>query len=386
MKRAVAVLLVLAAGACSRTPTPGAGELRVVPLGGEVSLIDGGETSTLDEATTVDAGIGLLTGPDGRAEVQFPGGRSLELAPGAQVQLEEGESEVARGSVLARTDGTGMNVRAGGAQIEASDAVFRVDRDVSVILAVYRGSAAVLGAGVEVPSLSEVTVLPNGSVSEGFKPLQVRPNDEWDIELLGQAIDLGFRLLNLERGLARQLPRNDEVRAVSNVLGEDFPRRAIESAISSLDNAARAVVAAAVAREAARIDGRSVARILDEVVDLQILGAQWVVVVARWGLQQAGAALLKELGDLTVAIARFVAPRPAPSPEGSTSDQQQGGQTNRNTDGGGRPAPPGGGDRNNGGSKPPGPPPPEDDPPTDEPPPPCANPVECAVSDIIDTP
>jgi hypothetical protein len=390
MKRAVALVLALAAAACSRTPAPEAGELRVVPLAGKVSLLDGEDSSFLEEATTVDLGVGVATGSEGRARIQLSGGQSLELAPETELRVDNGSSEVADGSVLVRTSSPFM-VRAGGAEIEASEAIFRVDRGASVLLAMYSGEASVLGSGVEpVPGLRQATVLQGGEIAGGLDPLVVRPNDPWDIQLLGPAIDLGSELLDLERGLTRQLPRGREIQAVSAVLEREFSPGDIRSAIDLLGNASSVVVAAVVAREAARIDGKvSLRRILDEVVDLQVLGANWIVIVAQWGLHRAAVVLTRELRELAAAIQRSVAPPPAPSASiGSTPRPQRGGSTRPDTDGGtgggGNPSPKPAETQNNEVSEPPPPPPDEggEQPAAS----PCANPVECAVDDIIDTP
>ena len=394
MKRAATLLLVLAAGACSRTPAPDSGEMRVIPLSGQVSLLDGGDSSLLEEATNVEAGVSLSTGLDGRAEVQFPGGSSLELAPGAKMLLDDTRPEVSQGSVLVRTGSADVSLLAGAAAIEATGAVFRVDRQTSVVLSVYSGEAAVPGAGVVVPRLRQATVLQNGSTPEGPEPLEVDPNDAWDIRFLGEAIDIGFQLLNLERGLTRQLPRGEEEAAVSAALDGDFPRTAIRNAIRDLGDAARAVVAAVVAREIERIDGGSRAEILSDVVNLQALVDDWIVIVAEWGLDEAAEQLIDQLGELAVAIADSVAPPPAPPQDSASSPGPagEGGPTETPEGPGGEDPGPGPGDPPDdppGGGGEDGPPaPPPEEPPDDDPPPQsCGDEVECAVEDIIgDTP
>lgn len=395
MRRAAAVFVMLALGACSQTPTPEAGELRVIPMGGEVSLLEGGESSTLDEATTVEAGLGLQTGPDGRAEVQFPGGSSVELGPGALLQLDDRAPEVSEGSVLVRAGGD-LSLQAGAAHIEATDSVFRVDRQTSVVLGVYRGEASIPGAGVVVPSLRQATVLQNGSTSGGLQPLSVELNDAWDIQQLGDAIDVGVQLENLQRGLTRQLPPGEEARAVSAALDNDFSAGAIRAAIRNLGDAAQAVVAAVVAREVVRIDGGSVDRIFSEVVNLQALAENWVVIVAQWGLAEASERLLDQLGDLAVVIAESVAPPEAPPSSSSASTPATGSaeggapsgeSVSGDPSGGGTESP--GPDRNNngnpssgGGEPPPEPPPPE--PEGEQAQTSCGNEFECAIDDIVD--
>jgi hypothetical protein len=388
VKRLSLLFLVLAVGACSRTPAPEAGELRVTPLGGQVRLIDGDETTTLEEATTIDTGVGILTGEGGRASIELPGGSTMELAPQAEVRLEGDSTQVDHGSVLVKAPDSEIRLTAGPADIQANDSVFRVNRDFSVVLAVYSGSAALLGAGVEVPALREATVVANGQVQDGFRPYGVDPNDEWDIQLLGPAIDLGYRLLNLEKGLTRQLPQGEEKRAVSTALvEEEFPRGTIEAGIRALGSAARVVVAAAIAQQISRADGGPLNRVFQEVVNLQALTENWFVIVAQWGLQDAGTALLKGLGNLSVAIARSVPPLPAPPSSGSPASSPGQSITDDRNPGSNDPS---GGDSPGGNGNPTAGDPPPDQvdevEPEPEADPQCGSTPECALEDVLGDP
>jgi hypothetical protein len=391
-RRLTALFVFLAAAACSRTPAPEAGELRVIPLGGPVSLVEDGETTLLEEAATVDAGVSIITQTGGRAKVELSARRSLELAPDTELRVEDRFSEVEDGRVLVRTSSP-MMLHAGGAQIEATEAVFRVDWGASVLLGTYSGSATVLGSGVEpVTALRQANVLQGGEVPLGLQALDVRRNDPWDAKLLGQAIDIGLSLADYERGLSRQLPSGREAGRVSQMLESRFPPRAIKSAVASLGSA-RAVVAAVVAQEAGLLEGGSPTRILARIVGfIQQLRASWIAVAAEWGLPAAAAALTQQLRDLASSISELVAPPPAPSlssaPSGTVGPGSTGGS------GGGGPGggsdPPGGpGPGGNGGNQdPPPPPPPDEDEPaqtqteTQQ----CANTVECAVDDILEPP
>ena len=403
IKRAAALFAILVTGACSSTPTPEAGQLRVTPLGGTVSLLQGGETTLLEEATTIDAGVSVLTAPGGRAQVELPGERSIELAPATELRVDDELSEVSEGSVLVRADSP-LTLRAGGSDIQASDAIFRVDRSAtlsSVLLATYSGEATVLGSGVPpISALRQADVLPGGDTLN-VEALDVRRNDPWDAELLGQAIDLGLRLFEYERGLTRQLPSNREADAVSRALERGFSARAIRSAVTDLGNAAKAVVAAVVAQEASRLEGLSAPSVLAQIVTLiRDLGANWVVVVAEWGLPAAAAALTDRLGAFADLITDAFTPPAAPTLLPDLPDQggprqliiaeDQVGQAPPARDGDPTPPSPGGG--GSGGTadvtQPPDAPPPDDQPPPNTQPPPagCANTVECTVEDIVDPP
>ena len=394
MKRAATLLLILAAGACSRTPAPQAGELRVIPLGGDVRILQDGESSILEEATTVDSGVGLVTGVDGRAQVELPGGSTVELAPQAKLEVNGDEPHIAKGSALVHAD-SAITVNAGlDAEISASDSIFRIDSDVSIELAVYRGAATVLGSGVPaIEDLEQVVIVQGGGISRSPVPLRVRPNHPWDARILGDAIDLGLRLLGLERGLTRQLPTGQEVQAISQTLEPDFSPSEIKSAIADLGDAARVVVAAVLAGEVERLDGRPRDRILSEVVNLRTLGASWIVVVGKLGLSSAATQVLASLGDVAGTIAKFFLPAPGPTSPATSTDtgSGEGGPADDpdGDDGGSVDPPPEGNDNNRGGNDgengPPAPPPdePDDNPPAQE----CGNEVECAVDDIFnDTP
>lgn len=395
MKRFTVLFVVLAAGACSRTPAPGAGELRLVPLGGDVRILQDGESSLLEEATTVDIGVGLMTGVDGRAKVELPSGSSIELAPEAELRVNGEEPHISTGSALVRAVSS-ITVRAGlggDAEIRASDSVFRVDNGISVLLAVYEGAATVFGSGVpEIGALQQAVVVQGTDINSGPGPLVVKPNDPWDAELLGEAIDLGLRLEGLQKGLTRQLPSGREIEAVMQTLAEEFPQSAIRSALTVLDDAAGIVVAAALAQEIERLDGGDRARIFREVVTLQNLGADWIVIVARWSLATAAAQVLAALGNVAAGIAEAFAPSlaqatgPSDSLASANRGDAPGGETDSTTTGGssdppgpgGRPGPP-----NKQGGKPPPAPPAENESQDEAPAQSCANEVECTVDDVL---
>jgi hypothetical protein len=377
----VGVLFMLGAGACAQEPDAEAGSPRVALLGGQVFLHHGDEVVTLDADTVIGAGERLSTGPSGRALVTLTGGRTLELAPRAEIRLDGNQPEVLSGSVLARTAATPLILGAGDAEIEAKDSVFRVDRDFAVTLAVYRGQASPLGSGVDpVPALRQATIVAGGTLPRGPQPLAVRPNDRWDTRLLGPSIDTGLDLVRLERGLTRQFPPRNVSQTVTQVLSRSFPRSVIVAALRH-SRAAEAVVAAAVAQYAARLASTPLAGALNRVLDLRREGAHWIVVVATWEL--ARQALLRDLGRLTGLIARFVAPPPA-SGGGGIGTTSSGGSSGTGTGGtvpsggagggggGGGPSPSGGsaGDGGGGGEEPP-------------PPEPGCTGVECVIDDVL---
>jgi hypothetical protein len=304
-KRILAVAVTaLVAGSCARS-SDRADELRVVPLAGDVHLLDGGDPVPLTEETSVDPGDVLGTGPGGRAVVELGVAGRIELDGQAQVVLDR-RPEVLRGSVLASAAPEGLALQAGDAEIEARRAVFRVDSGFSVTVAVYRGVASVLGSGIdELPALREAVVVAGGSAPRGSQPLEVRPNHPWDIRLLGAAIDLGLDLVRLERGLSRALPPRDQEALVVRALAESIPRPVLLEVLRRVE-AAETVVAAEVSRAAADASGVSVAQILSEVLDLRGQGAHWIVVAAEWRL--SAGPVLAGLERLAGILGQLIAP------------------------------------------------------------------------------
>jgi len=387
MRRTAAVVVAaLAAAACVRTSADGPDGLRVVPLGGDVRLVQGDDPVPVEGTENLVPGDVVITGAGGRARLELGVGRSVELAPRAAVEVGGlGLAEVVEGSVLARAEDPGLSLRAGDAEIEGRASVFRVDRGFSVTLAVYRGEAALPGSGVApVSALRQLTVVAGGSVPRGPQPLVVRPDDPWDARLLGPFIDLGLRLVDLQRGLGRQLPADRGPLAVAEILSREYsPSAARELADTSLPAAER-VVAAAVSEEVAIAAGQSLLDALDGVLDLRLEGAHWIVVLAQW--EVLGTALFEELSHLSGLISRFAAP-PGPGAAPGSGGGSGGGAAGSGGGGGS-----GGGSGGSGGSSGSGgsggsgdsgggdsggqePPPPQET---------CSNPVNCLVEDVVD--
>lgn len=383
-------LLAVAAAGCASSGDGAADGPRVLPLAGEVTLAQGGESVLLDEETTLEPGAVVATQDGGRALVSLGAGQSVELGPRAEVRLDGFSTpELSRGSILARTGPTGLQVRSGGAELEGRSAVFRVDRGFSTTLAVYRGAASVIGSGVApVPELRQTTVVAGGSVPRGHRPLEVRVDDPWDIRLLGPAIDAGIALVAMERGLTPQLAGEDGAATVASILEDEFPARVLGDALDRM-GAAEAIIAAEVAREAAELTASPLSAILQQVSDLRREGAHWIVVLAQW--EVISDALFLELGRLAGLIARLVAPPPAAlllggssggglgAGSGSAAQTGDASDGTTTTDGTSTDTTPtsgdgssdaGGGGGEGGGSSPP--------------PPGCQNPVDCVVDDLVE--
>lgn len=383
MRRAIGVALTAVTAAACAGSSGESGELRVTPLAGDVRLLDGDDAVLLDEETRVDPGDLLVTGSGGAALLDLGGAGRLELGAQARVRVDR-RPEVVLGSVLAAAESGGLALRAGGADIAASDSVFRVDRGFSVRVAVYRGAAEILGSGIgAIPALREVVALSGGAVPSGPSPLLIRPDHPWDIRLLGAAIDLGLDLDRFQRGLGRTLPAGSQGDAVVRVLDGSLPGPVIDSLLDQFA-AAESVVAAEVSRVVAGLRGTSLLGILDRVADLREQGAHWMVVAATWSL--AGTPVLRSLERLAGAIGRLATPNVEATdsaPGGSGGSGGSGVPAGSSTGGftGGGSGSTGGGDSDTtGGTTTGGSGGGSTQPPPDE----CANPVDCVVGDVVD--
>src|SRR5918999_1638427 len=139
---------------------------------------------------------------------------------------------------------------------------------------------------------------------------------------------------------------------IEGVLPKRFPARSAEPELRSFP-AAEGLVAAMVALQAARADGRSPLQVLRDVLHLRDLGAEWSIVVARWQLLRSG--VLAALSRITDVVAGILVPAVGSvgSPSASTASGGVGGTngvTNGGTAGGSSSSPPSSGGN---GSQPP---------------------------------
>jgi hypothetical protein len=383
------VAVALLAGACARGG-PGAGdELRVIPLEGDVFVLDGGEKTSIDEAEELGLGAVVATGDSGRALVDLPLGQAVELAPESSLRVTgDDETELLTGQVLAGAP-AGLTVSSGAAEVSGSGGFFRLDRYVGAMrLGVYTGSATVHGWDGRLTALEQVGVAA-GIVPEAPVPLQVDPSDPWDVRRLRKAIQVGVSLDDLQRGLGAELQGGAGPDTISRVLPQGLPAEDAKRYLQRVSSS-EALVAAMVAIQAARRDPLSSLDALREVVRLRELGASWIVVVARWQLYTD--AILNGLARITDLIARTLIPVVATGGTDATiggaatttssgggsgtggTGSQTGTDTGGNTDGGNTDGGDGGGGDDGGGGGGGGGGGDRD---------PCASEVECAVQDVI---
>jgi hypothetical protein len=327
----VVALAGLVAAACARS-SAAPDDALVVPLEGQVLLVTGDDQALLDGETDVEGGDLVVTGPDGRALLDLGPVGTVEIGPESRIRVDR-RPELMEGSVLARGADPGLVVRAGDAEIAAEDArgaVFRVDRAFTVVVAVYRGAAEILGSGVEpIPALRQVDVVSGETIPQGPRPLEVDVDQPWDILYLGPAIDVGIKLDEFQRGLARQLSSGDPseavVAALAGVVRKPLVLELIERGVSGDET----IMASEVSWYAAQRAESPLPSVLDEVLDFRGEGAHWIVVAARWRLGETG--VLQDLQRMAQTLDLHVLQEPSGSTsEGGTSEGDTGGGGGQN--------------------------------------------------------
>jgi hypothetical protein len=380
-RKTIALVAVALLGAGCARSGPGGDDLTVVPLEGDVFLLDGDDRKSVERVEPVGPGAIVETGDEGRARVVLADGRAVELALRSALRVDSVSStDLLKGKALIEAPSP-VTVTSGAARISGSGA-FRIDRFVGALrVGVYAGGATVQGWDGRVASLEQVGVAA-GIVPEAPLPLQVDPSDAWDARKLGDAIDLGLELEDLQRGLKPQLDADATPATLAGVLPAAFPSKGSEPHLRGVEPS-EALVAAMLAIQAAREGDISTLRALQAVIGLRELGASWIIVVARWELYTR--AILTALARVAGLIASQLVPVVAtggtdagsagPGPSGGTTS---GGTT---TSGGSSSPPDGGTDPGDGGTDPgDGGTDPGDgggDPPT------CGSDVECAVEEVI---
>lgn len=357
-------LVALFAGACRSTPSPDEVAGRLVPIDGRVELFRDGTWEPVSEASDVAIGERVRTGDDGWALLKLFRGGTLEIAPGGSVMLSR-IPDVEKGHVLA--EGV-LSLGLDGDELEVGgeDAVIRVDKTTGVRLAVYRGEATLPLSVSEAPVHSlEQAYFSAGRLTRAPVPIALRTNDRWDVRFLGEFIDLGASLQQLQQGLDPQLEGKRATRAVVQVLSGRMSPVLLSTLLASELSHAEVVLVAVLASAG----GVAVEPVLREIIDLRDAGASWEVIAGWLGV---GRTVLVVLRDI---FARILSAATPPGPV--VSGGGPGAGSSGGPGGGEGPAP--GGD---GPIKPtPGDGPRIPDPP--DPPPPCAD-VSCAVQEIAD--
>jgi len=371
VRRSVALVLGigLLTAACGRS-SPGGTLGRLIPLAGIVQVLQDAEWEPVSEAMDVTRGARVRSGPSGGARIELPGKRFLELAANSEIRMAT-EPELVKGSVLANV-GPPLDILVDQVSVTARNAIVRIDKALSVRVAVYQGTALLpeSGWGVPLTSFQQVRMV-FGAVNSGPQPLIVNPTNAWDLRLLGEAIDVGTSLFRQERGLTSQLQGPGVRDVIIEALSDEFPSTELGSVLAAAAPA-DVVIAALIASS---IDGDPAFN-LQQILDLRNAGADWIVIAGRFGVADSVLiSITSVVGGILDAMRE--ARREAASARDRTRSVGGGGAAaGIGTSGGGSGSTSSsGGGKSGGGGGPPPPPPP--------PPPTCTNPVECAVEDVI---
>ena len=201
LRSLIAVLscLALLAAGCSDSGGLKAGDAATFAegFGGEVSL-DGKKWDARGDGHAVPDGA-QVRATDGEARLVLRDG-TVRLAPGAAATVTAQSLQLDRGELLLDSDG-GLEARVGDTAIVAGGTV-RVSSGLAANVAVYAGKATISRPAQEreVAALRQMDLAAFRLAPEGV-PLRYSPDDQWDQELLGEAIAFDGEVARLARGM-----------------------------------------------------------------------------------------------------------------------------------------------------------------------------------------
>jgi hypothetical protein len=284
-RHALVVLAValLGAPACGRSG--GDADSVRLRLDGRASVTDARGTHPVSggsHAVATGERIRMLQGT-GVLELPHDGAVLLRAGKHASVVRAARTPEIVDGDAVVEAAKEGTRFAAGGVDVALDEGAVRVQRRLSVTVAVYRGHATVRSAGRELAggldALRQVSIPATGQVPRDPSPLlydDASP-DPWDRQFLGDAIDLGRDLERRSRGLTGQLgPR---VQVDASLLDRVLPplvSHDVELARVSGSSPGEAVIGGAIAVESAAT--KDVTTAWDEVFDFRSAGARWGLV------------------------------------------------------------------------------------------------------------
>ena len=305
---AAAIVVALVAPACSRDGNDD--NAYVLDLDGRAEVVRDGDTRTLDGGEHRLATGDTVRMEDGDAVLELPGDRSMRLRA---ARADRDATEVTLGAVPAIVDGDAVVIagddarfRAGDVEVTLRAGAARVQRALSVTVALYAGEADVRSAGRPFPggltALRQVSVPATGLLPRTPSPLLYddADPDPWDREFLGEAIDLGEALDARARGFTGQLGPRTTVTAP--LLRRVLPRLADEDDFGDelLAEAERspgeALVGAAIVVESG--GGPFLTR-WDDVFEFRADGARWGLVALDQRVKRDAL-----LGAITDAVGR----------------------------------------------------------------------------------
>lgn len=323
-----ATFLLLGLAACSSSSPPAGGRLTVE---GQAEVLRPGEDRLeVTGSRDLEAGDRIRI-RQGTAVIRLPDDRVLELRTGTDLEMRSVEEPVGvrpilmGGDLLVVSDAAPFVVGLPNAEVAVhGDA--RISRGVSLLVAVYQGTAQLSAAGstLTVPALRQAALPATGQFPDHVTPLEYSPDDAWDQRYLSDAIDLGNQLSGRSDGFAAQLGPNEGRSA--DFFKELYPRLAEEPAFTaSLLNPIRSpgetLVGAAITLEGTR---GTFAERWAAVFGFRDQGAAWGLVALDQGVDR-----VPLLATIDAAIARGTtefaqgptpgAPGSPPPPRGGTA-------------------------------------------------------------------
>lgn len=206
------VLAVLATPACSRHGASDNGYR--LQLDGRARIVAKDGDRTVSGGRHKLAAGDTVKMLDGSAVLDLPGHRTMLLRAGTKTSsvVDVGPTpDLVDGDAVVVAAEEGAHFTAGEVDVRLAAGAMRVQRRLSVTLAVYRGRATVRSAGRELPgglaALRQVSIAATGLLPRDLVALvydDKRP-DPWDRQFLGDAIDLGIDLDRRARGFTGQL-------------------------------------------------------------------------------------------------------------------------------------------------------------------------------------
>jgi hypothetical protein len=293
------VVVALLAGGCSSGSGPDpVGTL--TPLGGRIEILAGERWSPVTEQIELAPGDQVRSDASGSARLQLSEHGQIELGHLSRVRMSSvGESELMGGSVLAQ--GSNLSVQVGRVVARPrEDGAFRVERALSTRVGNYRGytELAALGGPVTVPPLSQAIVVAH-AVPAAPSPLQVDPHDAWDRMMLGDAVDIGLELSQLERRVPGELGGADAAQTFALALPNQVTPERIHGLMNAYPaTAGRVFLSLAVASSIA--SAGPVLPVARGILSRLDRGASWIVVVA--GLDAVRATLVAAVARILGSI------------------------------------------------------------------------------------
>jgi hypothetical protein len=285
MARRLAVVLAIALlGAPACSTGGGRDDTYHLQVDGLVEVTHDGTTSEVGKDRDVVEGdvVRML---DGDAVLELPGDRSMRLRAAdehATTVTVAAEPDLMDGDAVVIAGDDDLSFTVGDVDVLLTNGAARVQRGLSVTIALYGGTADVRAAGRSfadgLPALRQLTIPATGLLPRTASPLlyDEKNPDPWDREFLGAAIDLGADLDRRARGFTGQLGPRVPVNA--SLLKRVLPPLADEAELSDALVGQRSAGEALVGASIVVASGGPFSAEWDDVFSFRADGARWGLV------------------------------------------------------------------------------------------------------------